>query len=164
MIKKSTLLLFILIALGCKENKGKEIRNELEVTFSAVTSDDRIKHILDEYIKEMDCKDCIHEIFFDRFVYNQTIITLRSRGYNKEYLLNQKPLLQLTYKEIPFIIYSGMEGYFDGKFDFREKGGEKTEWSMKYIHWTVIDSVGKLKIYKEGSLPYTAIPGVSYCQ
>ncbi|MFC6999969.1 hypothetical protein [Rufibacter roseus] len=163
---KRILLFIILITTGCKENNELNNSNDLEITSNAVTSDKRLKYILDEYLKEVDCDNCLHEIFFDRVIYNQTIITLRNLPYDTTYILKQKPLLQLKYKNTPFIIFNGMEDYFNGQYDFGEKGKNKIDWfneSYKSMQWTIVDSAGIVKINKEGSLPYVAIPGVGYC-
>ncbi|WP_207431309.1 hypothetical protein [Sabulibacter ruber] len=158
--------MFILITVGCKENSESNYNNDLEVISNVITSDKRLKRILDEYIKEIDCGNYTHKIFFDRVRYNQTIITLRSLSYDTAYILKHKPLLQIKYKDIPFLIFNGMEEYFNGQYDFGEKGKNNIDWfneSHKPMQWTVVDSAGVVKINKEGSLPYVAIPGVGYC-
>lgn len=157
----NTSFFLILFIAGCEGRPKDDNIDVLEVTLESASVKDKLRDILDIYLKEVKCTECIHEIFFDKVMYNTSILTIRSMVYSKEYLLKNKPLMKMMHRNTEFYIYSGIEDYFTGVYRFKEDSRDKKE--MYNVYWTVIDSAGTFNIIKYGPLPFTPIPGVSVC-
>jgi len=83
-------------------------------TYNALLPNKKFDSIVLAFVKENPCDSCIDEMYIDKVYPRETLITLKQRVYNIEYLKKQNPLFIIKYGQKQFFVYSGLEDIFIG--------------------------------------------------
>lgn len=130
---------------------------DLNVVSNNITVSENLKSILDKYLDSVNCSACLNEIYIQKVEPHKTIITIDSKGVNKEYLSIKRPLNVITYRGVQFFVYSGIEDYFTTTTNY-ENLYSQTNTSCITTTWQIEDKFGTIKINTKGGFPFLPIP------
>jgi hypothetical protein len=156
-----SLYVFLVFCLCCTFENNKKIET-LELVTDEIVLSDNIKSILEQFIQENPCKDCLNEIYINK-VYEirnidyKTIIVIyqlpfKNRGFDKS---ASGSFLKLNFKTYIFYLYCGLEDYFFKTLDYR-KDTVLIPTGAKQVAWTIYDKKDTLIIKKTGDIPFSA--------
>lgn len=132
-----------------KEDKGMT----LTPTYQNLKIDDRVNSILQRFINETNCRNCINEMHVDKARPDEIIIVLKSRVYSKEYLSKTNPLFTSVINGVRFNIYSGLEDVFLGDklhFDYSIKDSSNAVFNV----WSLFVKPDSIRIEKDVGYPF----------
>lgn len=121
-MKTISIILCLFFLYSCKNTKAKPITVKdsllsdhiFKPTYNALLPNKKFDSIVVLFIKENPCDSCINEIYIDKVYPDKTLVTLKERVYNTEYLKKQNPLFIVNYCKKQFFVYSGLEDIFIG--------------------------------------------------
>lgn len=154
------LLLLVSIA-SCQTTNRKEVNDStkedkgvtLTTTYQNLIIDDRVNSLLQKFINEANCRNCINEIHVDKVKPDEIIIVLKSRVYSTEYLNKTNPLFTSVINGVRFNVYSGLEDVFIGDkthLDYSIKDSSNTVFKV----WSLFVKPYSIRIEKEVGYPF----------
>ncbi len=140
-MKQVILLFFILIVLACRYDR--------EGTTGGVELESNLKKLMEAYIAQEPCEDCIYEIYIDKKAPDSYQVILY-KGSNsltfEEYAKEKKYPLFYTYvRDKKVYVYSGAENYFSVKEPSIVQE-EKNKNNKIFKVWVLSDSLGIKKV------------------
>ena len=149
------LLPFIMLVLSCSRNAEKQ---SIYFTSDKIEINDQLKEILNQFINDNPCKNCINKLYIDKIEPYKTVITLEQIPYDLiDYKkLKPEPLLYIIVNSYTFYVYNGMEGYFNVSYDNIDTINKCI--GDKYYRWTIVDTKDSIVINKNGNLPFFPLP------
>ena len=162
MIKKIIFILLATFIYACTNNKTTE--QEVSLVHSEVEFNERFKALLQQFIEENPCKNCMIKVYIDK-VYEiknidyMNIITIYQMPISRDpyHALDPSPILKAKIGSTIFFIYSGVEDYLNVKKDKPESAESNAEGN--FADWTVIDRYDTFDIYRKSlGQPFPAFP------
>jgi len=151
----------LIIIISCntthdKEGQGVTITDStmiLKPTFESVAFIKKVKDVVIEFITEDKCTGCVHEMYIDKTIPNQSTIVLKSREYSAEYLKGINPLFIAKINGIEFYLFSGLEDIFVG--DRKKNSYTATDSTHgNYRVWSLFINSDSVKVEKNIGKPF----------
>ena len=162
MIKKSIFILLAIFIYSCTDNNTKE--QEVSLVYSEIEINARLKELLQQFIEENPCKNCVIKLYIDK-VYEfrkdinyGSIITIYQMPFSRDGYreLDPSPILKFRIDSSLFFIYSGIEDYLNVNKDEPESAESSAEGN--FANWTVIDQNDTFVIYDLAYPPFFSLP------
>lgn len=138
-MKKIIIITFVFWLLSCKENK-----EEHELIASP-----NIVQILDSFVKQGNCDDCIYELYIDKKSPQLSELILYKGKYSLMERTGSKIVQPITYfktsKGFKVGVYSGSEDYFSSSEAVKSNHTSVIENTDDYKIWVIQDSAGVFK-------------------
>jgi hypothetical protein len=140
---------FILTIFSCGNNK-KDVNAEhpperngfaFIPTYQSILPCEGLDSIVLLFIQERPCADCIFELYIDKVYPTRTLITLKKRLYDNDYLKRSTSLFMINIHQKDFFVYSGLEDIFLGDKKLIRKRKEGVH--NVYSNWGAILDSGK---------------------
>ncbi|HEY4060514.1 MAG TPA: hypothetical protein VGM30_01365 [Puia sp.] len=138
-----------ILTISDKERKIDSSRHDfiLSPTYTTLLPNDKFDSIVFYFIKENPCDDCIYELYADKIYPTKTIITLKKRVYNVEYLKKKNPLFTVNFYQKSFFVYSGVEDIFSGDKKIMNYRADNIKENV-FSQWGIILDSGKYTVTK----------------
>lgn len=152
-------LVLVLLLNSCKEKSEDYVCDIIEPNAN-------IKPLLDSFVNVNGQNNAEYGIYIDKtspHTYDLIIYTGNEPLTNEEdNFNNQYPINKVKVSNIEFKVYSGIEHYFQNKFNGKSRNeidSRKIIEREDYVIWVVKDSSGLLTTYKTpGAYPFIALP------
>lgn len=158
LVKKILFYSFLVMLFGsCKKVPESPDRTD------HLIPNERIYAILDSFVKENDCMNCINELYIDKVTPHNYIITIytgnRSLTQKENEFNEQTATAKTIVSGIEFNIYSGTEHYFNKNSENKNKDVLPATKCNTAI-WVVKDNFDTIEIFKNTGYiyPFVALP------
>jgi hypothetical protein len=154
------MFVFILLTIVVYSCTNKPVEQDVSLLYSQITVNDRFKELLQQFVRENPCANCMNKVFIDK-VYEvgsvdyKNIITIQQMPFSKgDYQrLNPSPILKIRIDSSIFYLYSGVESFLKVRVDSIKSVRSST--NGNFVNWTVIDQKDTLVINRRGVPPFS---------